>query len=55
MLTLDLVNNLWKQYKGKYTLKDDVTSSPGRNGGLANPSAPEIEDNDDNIPPKKVD
>ncbi|XP_059174229.1 innexin unc-9-like isoform X2 [Physella acuta] len=53
MLTLDLVNHLWKQYKDKYTLKDDVAASPGRNGGLASPSAPDIDD--DTIPPKKVD
>nr|QIC55129.1 innexin 5 [Lymnaea stagnalis] len=57
MLTLDLVSQLWKMYKQHHGLKDseDVNQNLGPNGKPASPTAPEVEDNDDDLPPKKFD
>ncbi|KAH9498321.1 Innexin unc-9 [Bulinus truncatus] len=59
MLALDLVNHLWKKFKDTHSIKaddDDIATKLKNNGLPASPSAPAIEDvDDDDIPPKRID
>ncbi|XP_013077226.1 innexin unc-9-like [Biomphalaria glabrata] len=57
MLALDLVNHLWKKFKDTHSLKedDDIGTNERTNGLPKSPSAPVIEDGDDDLPLKRLD
>lgn len=56
MLVLDLIKHLWEKFKDAHNVKDnDDDITPNGSSATPFPSAPIVENDDDSLPPKKID